>query len=88
MVEGICRHLWLHVTDEEEDGFPAWLSSLLSRLWKSLCSSVWALILLLFQVLLRVKESEIQYLKQEISSLKDELQTALRVMAPLRGRRD
>lgn len=37
--------------------------------------------LLLFpQVLLRVKESEIQYLKQEISSLKDELQTALRVM--------
>ncbi|KAL2765941.1 myosin phosphatase Rho-interacting protein isoform 1 [Daubentonia madagascariensis] len=30
------------------------------------------------QVLLRVKESEIQYLKQEISSLKDELQTALR----------
>lgn len=32
------------------------------------------------QVLLRVKESEIQYLKQEISSLKDELQTALRVM--------
>ncbi|KFW68608.1 Myosin phosphatase Rho-interacting protein [Pygoscelis adeliae] len=35
--------------------------------------------LLLFpQVLLRVKESEIQYLKQEISSLKDELQTALR----------
>nr|XP_009939730.1 PREDICTED: LOW QUALITY PROTEIN: myosin phosphatase Rho-interacting protein [Opisthocomus hoazin] len=29
-------------------------------------------------VLLRVKESEIQYLKQEISSLKDELQTALR----------
>ena len=38
-------------------------------------------VLLLFpQVLLRVKESEIQYLKQEISSLKDELQTALRVM--------
>uniref|UniRef100_A0A674HQN7 Myosin phosphatase Rho interacting protein n=1 Tax=Taeniopygia guttata TaxID=59729 RepID=A0A674HQN7_TAEGU len=32
------------------------------------------------EVLLRVKESEIQYLKQEISSLKDELQTALRVM--------
>nr|XP_045362302.1 myosin phosphatase Rho-interacting protein [Camelus bactrianus] len=30
------------------------------------------------EVLLRVKESEIQYLKQEISSLKDELQTALR----------
>ncbi|MGH0137459.1 UNVERIFIED_CONTAM: hypothetical protein FKN15_024601 [Acipenser sinensis] len=30
------------------------------------------------QVLLRVKESEIQYLKQEIHSLKDELQTALR----------
>ncbi|XP_015283140.1 PREDICTED: myosin phosphatase Rho-interacting protein isoform X5 [Gekko japonicus] len=30
------------------------------------------------QVLLRVKESEIQYLKQEISSLKDELQTVLR----------
>lgn len=38
-------------------------------------------VLLVFpQVLLRVKESEIQYLKQEISSLKDELQTALRVM--------
>lgn len=35
-----------------------------------------------FQVLLRVKESEIQYLKQEISSLKDELQTALRVSTP------
>ncbi|KAJ7305965.1 hypothetical protein JRQ81_010331 [Phrynocephalus forsythii] len=32
------------------------------------------------EVLLRVKESEIQYLKQEISSLKDELQTALRVI--------
>ncbi|XP_043945219.1 myosin phosphatase Rho-interacting protein isoform X2 [Protopterus annectens] len=30
------------------------------------------------EVLLRVKESEIQYLKQEISSLKDELQTSLR----------
>uniref|UniRef100_A0A8C9DFX0 Myosin phosphatase Rho interacting protein n=1 Tax=Prolemur simus TaxID=1328070 RepID=A0A8C9DFX0_PROSS len=30
------------------------------------------------EVLLRVKESEIQYLKQEIGSLKDELQTALR----------
>ncbi|XP_041062268.1 myosin phosphatase Rho-interacting protein-like isoform X2 [Carcharodon carcharias] len=30
------------------------------------------------EVLLRVKESEIQYLKQEINSLKDELQTALR----------
>uniref|UniRef100_A0A8C2C3A1 Myosin phosphatase Rho interacting protein n=1 Tax=Cyprinus carpio TaxID=7962 RepID=A0A8C2C3A1_CYPCA len=29
-------------------------------------------------VLLRVKESEIQYLKQEINSLKDELQSALR----------
>lgn len=41
-----------------------------------------AIVLLLsFQVLLRVKESEIQYLKQEISSLKDELQTALRVMS-------
>lgn len=38
------------------------------------------LLLLFPQVLLRVKESEIQYLKQEISSLKDELQTALRVM--------
>lgn len=38
-------------------------------------------LLLSFQVLLRVKESEIQYLKQEISSLKDELQTALRVMS-------
>lgn len=37
-------------------------------------------LLLSLQVLLRVKESEIQYLKQEISSLKDELQTALRVM--------
>ncbi|KAG9467520.1 hypothetical protein GDO78_014807 [Eleutherodactylus coqui] len=31
-----------------------------------------------YLVLLRVKESEIQYQKQEISSLKDELQTALR----------
>ncbi|XP_043567712.1 myosin phosphatase Rho-interacting protein-like isoform X10 [Chiloscyllium plagiosum] len=30
------------------------------------------------EVLLRVKESEIQYLKQEINSLKDELQIALR----------
>ncbi|XP_053327369.1 myosin phosphatase Rho-interacting protein isoform X2 [Spea bombifrons] len=30
------------------------------------------------EVLLRVKESEIQYQKQEINSLKDELQTALR----------
>ncbi|XP_076842880.1 uncharacterized protein LOC143487693 isoform X2 [Brachyhypopomus gauderio] len=30
------------------------------------------------EVLLRIKESEIQYLKQEISSLKDELQSALR----------
>ncbi|XP_061765279.1 myosin phosphatase Rho-interacting protein isoform X7 [Nerophis ophidion] len=30
------------------------------------------------EVLLRIKESEIQYLKQEIHSLKDELQTALR----------
>uniref|UniRef100_A0A673G328 Myosin-2 heavy chain-like n=1 Tax=Sinocyclocheilus rhinocerous TaxID=307959 RepID=A0A673G328_9TELE len=30
------------------------------------------------QVLLRVKESEIQYLKQEINSLKDELQSSLR----------
>uniref|UniRef100_A0A8C2DH36 Myosin phosphatase Rho interacting protein n=1 Tax=Cyprinus carpio TaxID=7962 RepID=A0A8C2DH36_CYPCA len=30
------------------------------------------------EVLLRVKESEIQYLKQEINSLKDELQSALR----------
>eukprot|EP00062_Callorhinchus_milii_P008936 gi/632952200/ref/XP_007891723.1/ PREDICTED: myosin phosphatase Rho-interacting protein isoform X1 [Callorhinchus milii] len=30
------------------------------------------------EVLLRVKESEIQYLKQEISSVKDELHTALR----------
>nr|XP_014350055.1 PREDICTED: myosin phosphatase Rho-interacting protein [Latimeria chalumnae] len=30
------------------------------------------------EVLLRVKESEIQYLKQEINSFKDELQTALR----------
>ena len=29
------------------------------------------------EALLRVKESEIQYLKQEISPLKDELQTAL-----------
>ena len=36
---------------------------------------------------MRVKESEIQYLKQEISSLKDELQTALRVMAPAVGDR-
>lgn len=34
----------------------------------------------LLQVLLRVKESEIQYLKQEINSLKDELQSALRVI--------
>lgn len=32
-----------------------------------------------FQVLLRIKESEIQYLKQEIHSLKDELHSALRV---------
>lgn len=31
------------------------------------------------KVLLRIKESEIQYLKQEIHSLKDELQSALRV---------
>lgn len=31
------------------------------------------------QVLLRIKESEIQYLKQEIHSLKDELHSALRV---------
>lgn len=30
-------------------------------------------------MLLRIKESEIQYLKQEIHSLKDELQSALRV---------
>ncbi|XP_037392860.1 plectin isoform X4 [Pygocentrus nattereri] len=30
------------------------------------------------EVLLRIKESEIQYLKQEINSLKDELQSALR----------
>uniref|UniRef100_A0A4W6G215 Myosin phosphatase Rho interacting protein n=1 Tax=Lates calcarifer TaxID=8187 RepID=A0A4W6G215_LATCA len=30
------------------------------------------------EVLLRIKESEIQYLKQEIHSLKDELQSALR----------
>ncbi len=31
--------------------------------------------------MLRVKESEVQYLKQEINSLKDELQTAQRVSA-------
>lgn len=31
------------------------------------------------QVMLRVKESEVQYLKQEINSLKDELQAAQRV---------
>lgn len=29
--------------------------------------------------MLRVKESEVQYLKQEINSLKDELQAAQRV---------
>ena len=34
------------------------------------------------QVLLRIKESEIQYLEQEIHSLKDELQSALRVRDP------
>lgn len=33
----------------------------------------------LFQVMLRVKESEVQYLKQEINSLKDELHAAQRV---------
>lgn len=33
------------------------------------------------QVMRRVKESEVQYLKQEINSLKDELQTAHRVSA-------
>lgn len=31
------------------------------------------------QVMLRVKESEVQYLKQEINSLKEELQAAQRV---------
>lgn len=36
---------------------------------------------LCLQVMLRVKESEVQYLKQEINSLKDELQTAQRVSA-------
>lgn len=35
--------------------------------------------LLVVQVMLRVKESEVQYLKQEINSLKDELQAAQRV---------
>lgn len=34
-------------------------------------------------MLLRIKESEIQYLKQEIHSLKDELQSALRVSGKL-----
>lgn len=33
----------------------------------------------LLQVMLRVKESEVQYLKQEINSLKDELHAAQRV---------
>ncbi len=33
------------------------------------------------QIMLRVKESEVQYLKQEINSLKDELQSAQRVSA-------
>lgn len=37
--------------------------------------------LLLFQITLRVKESEVQCLKQEITSLKDELQSAQRVSA-------
>lgn len=32
--------------------------------------------------MLRVKESEVQYLKQEINSLKDELQAAQRVRWP------
>lgn len=33
----------------------------------------------LFQITLRVKESEVQSLKQEITSLKDELQSAQKV---------
>lgn len=33
--------------------------------------------------MLRVKESEVQYLKQEINSLKDELQAAQRVRSVL-----
>lgn len=33
----------------------------------------------LFQITLRVKESEVQCLKQEITSLKDELQSAQKV---------
>lgn len=40
---------------------------------------------LLSKVLLRVKESEIRYLKREIHSLKDELQSALRVSERVRG---
>lgn len=36
------------------------------------------------QVMLRVKESEVQYLKQEINSLKDELQAAQRVSGRVR----
>ena len=47
------------------------------------CHSGFPLILtkfsFVFQVMLRVKESEVQYLKQEINSLKDELQAAQRV---------
>lgn len=65
-------------------GFVPWLGGpqvQWVRVW-GLCGARRGVItsLLSLQVLLRVKESEIQYLKQEISSLKDELQTALRVM--------
>lgn len=35
-----------------------------------------------FQIMLRVKESEVQCLKQEAASLKDELQSALKVSIP------
>lgn len=37
------------------------------------------------QVMLRVKESEVQYLKQEINSLKEELQAAQRVSSHARS---
>lgn len=36
-------------------------------------------VMVLFQITLRVKESEVQCLKQELTSLKDELQSAQRV---------
>lgn len=37
----------------------------------------------LFQITLRVKESEVQCLKQELTSLKDELQSAQKVRRTL-----